>query len=726
MDITKDYVFDLETYKHVFTFSIIRADGKHKKTFEVSQRLNEVDKIFKCLDFLKLNESRLVGFNSVGFDYPILHKLIESRNNLPKTGAGIASKVFRWAQEQIDSFKDGFGNTVKAKDCFIPQVDLYRIWHFNNKAKSTGLKMLEFNMRLDNIEDLPFGIHEELRGEQIDKIKQYNEHDVACTLAFYNESSSQIQFRDDLSIKLGRDFTNADDTKIGSEYFQMELEKADVALYKYQNGKRILKQTHRNKINIKECLFSYYHFNRPEFRAIHQWFSNQVITETKGVFSDIEEHNLGDVAKYAEMNTKRKKLKGKPTGMDLKEFHKEFPLGWIEEEELKATEYLFDSEGNHVMEYPLDEEGAIDFTKKQKKARVPKKSYWGCHRTVDTLNVVIDGLRIDFGVGGIHASLSEKIVKENKKYLIRDADVSSMYPNVAISNRIYPEHLGEKFCDIYQDMYEQRKSYGKGTAENAMLKLALNGCYGKSNDKYSVFYDPKFTMSITINGQLSLLMLVDKLLEIEGLKLVQLNTDGVTVALPRDAEDLYKQVCQQWEIDVKLQLEYVDYSAMYIRDVNSYIAVYSKGGVKRKGAYQYEGLGWHQNQSCLVVPMAAEAFMLNGTDPEEFIRNHKDKFDFLLRTKVPRSSKLIMRMQDGTDIPQQNICRYYPSLNGGKLIKVMPAMEGKEVDGDRELSIDKEYNIKTCNNINDFSWDLDYDYYINETKKLLILPKSKD
>jgi len=188
---------------------------------------------------------------------------------------------------------------------------------------------------------------------------------------------------------------------------------------------------------------------------------------------------------------------------------------------------------------------------------------------------------------------------------------------------------------------------------------------------------------------------------------------------------LYKQVCQQWELDVKLQLEYVDYSAMYIRDVNSYIAAYSKGGVKRKGAYQYEGLGWHQNQSCLVVPMAAEAFMLNGTDPEEFIRNHKDKFDFLLRTKVPRSSKLIMRMQDDTDVPQQNICRYYPSLNGGKLIKVMPALEGKEVDGDRELSIDKEYNIKTCNNINDFSWDLDYQYYINETKKLLILPSTK-
>ena len=589
MDRTKDWVWDIETYKCAFTFSIIRADGKFKKTFEVSARVNEVDRILTCLDYLHDNEHRLVGFNSCGFDYPIIHKLIDNRDALPKTGKALAAKVFHWAQQQIDSFKnDGFGYTVKTADQYVKQVDLYRIWHFNNKAKATGLKMLEFNMRLDNIEDLPYGIEEDLTDEMLDKIKAYNEHDVACTLAFYNASESQIEFRDNLSIKLGRDFTNADDTKIGAEYFQMELENAGVSLYTHKDGKRVIKQTKRDKIAIKDCLFNYYSFTRPEFQAIYDWFSKQVITETKGVFSDIEEHNLGEVAKYAELEIKRKKFKTKPTEAEVKLFMKEHPLGWIEEEELKATEYLFDADGNHVMEYPLDADGSPDFTKKQKKARIPKKSYWGCYRIAATLNVLVNGYRIDFGVGGVHASLSERIVKETKSYMVRDADVSSMYPNIAISNRIYPEHLGEKFCDIYQDMYEQRKSYAKNTAENAMLKLALNGTYGKSNDKFSVFYDPKFTMSITINGQLSLLMLADRLLQIEGLKLVQLNTDGLTVAMLRSTEEQYKEICTQWQSDVKLELEFVDYSKMIIRDVNNYIAVYTNGKTKRKGAYQYE------------------------------------------------------------------------------------------------------------------------------------------
>lgn len=724
MNRTRDWIWDIETYKHAFTFSIIRADGKFKKTFEVSARINEVDRILNCLDYLHDNEHRLVGFNSCGFDYPIVHKLIENRNTLPKTGKALAAKVFQWAQKQIDSFKnDGFGYTVKTADQYVKQVDLYRIWHFNNKAKATGLKMLEFNMRLDNIEDLPYDIEEELTDQMLDDIKAYNEHDVACTLEFYNASESQIDFRDNLSIKLDRDFTNADDTKIGAEYFQMELEKAGVSLYTHKDGKRVIKQTKRDKIAIKDCLFNYYSFQQPEFQAIYDWFSKQVITETKGVFSDIEEHDLGDVAKYAELEIKRKKFKAKPTEAEVKIFLKEHPLGWIEEEQLKATEYLFDAEGNHVMEYPLDVDGSPDFTKKQKKARIPKKSYWGCYRIAATLNVLVNGYRIDFGVGGLHASLSERIVKETKSYMVRDADVSSMYPNIAISNRIYPEHLGEKFCDIYQDMYEQRKSYAKNTAENAMLKLALNGTYGKSNDKFSVFYDPKFTMSITINGQLSLLMLADRLLQIEGLKLVQLNTDGLTVAMLRSTEDQYKDICTQWQSDVKLELEFVDYSKMIIRDVNNYIAVYTNGKTKRKGAYQYEGLEWHKNQSALVIPMAAEASMITGVDVREFIKQHFEAgniFDFMLRTKVPRSSKLVLEFEDGRVLEQQRICRYYPCVSGGKLVKLMPALPDSEDRSDRRLGIDTAWNVKTCNNMQDFTGDIDFEYYVQEAEKLII------
>lgn len=717
-----DWVYDIETFPNVFTFSVIRADGKCAKTFEVSYRKNEIDRVFACINYIAESGDRMVGFNNSGFDYPVLHKMLGKRSRFKKAdGLEIAQYAYDCAMEQIDGMKDGgFAKVVKDDEAFATQVDLFKIHHFDNKARATSLKMIEFNMKANNIEDLPFPVGKELLPDEIDVLIKYNAHDVKMTLDFYKHSINLIKFREELSVKYGKNFLNHNDTKIGKDYFIMELEKQiPNSCYTIDaHGRRHLNQSKRAHIDIRDCLFKYYDFQRPEFQAILEWFKKQRITETKGVFSDIEEHRLGDVAKYANLTIKKKKFKGTPTDKDIEAFKKEHPMGWVETEELKATEYLFDSEGNHVMEQPLDTDGSPDFSKKPKKVRVPKKSHWGMWNVAENLNVIVDGFRFDFGTGGIHGSIESKIASENKKYMIIDADVSSMYPNIAIANKVYPEHLSSSFCDIYEDVYQQRKSYPKGSAENAMLKLALNGVYGDSNNKFSPFFDPKYTMSITINGQLSLCLLAEKLLTIEGLKIIQVNTDGVTVALPRDKRAEYDEICLAWQKQVGLELEYAEYSKMIIRDVNNYIAVYTDGKLKRKGAYQYEGLGWHQNQGGLVIPMAAEAAMLHGMDVREFITNHKNKWDFLLRTKVPRSSSLVMVMEDGTEIPQQNICRYYPCKAGGKLVKLMPPLEGDtEV---RRLGIDTAWNVKTCNDINDYADDVDVDYYVAEAEKLVI------
>lgn len=686
----KKWIYDIETYPNVFTFSVIREDGKFANTFEVSKRKNEVERVLACLDYIKKEDDFMVGFNNNNFDYPVIHKLLKLRDGkMPAKGETIAKRVYHYAQEQIESMKGEFANTIKPAERYCKQIDLFKVHHFDNKARMTSLKMLEFNMRSHNIEDLPYPVGMELSDEQIDVLVKYNAHDVKMTLDFYKHSISQVEFREQLTEKYKRDFMNHNDTKIGKDYFIMELEKLKIPVYKIVDGKRKINQTKRDVIRIKECLFDYYDFKRPEFIAVKDWLTKQIIRETKGVFTDIEEHKLGDVAKYAEMVVKRKKLKAEPTKAEYDVFRREHPCGWIDQVELKAKK-----------------KGEIQY------------SYWSCWKIAETLNVVIDGFRFDFGTGGIHGSLTSKIARENKAYQLVDADVSSMYPNIAISNNVYPEHLSSKFCGIYKDVYEQRKSYAKGSAENAMLKLALNGVYGDSNNQYSPFFDPAYTMKITINGQLSLCLLAEKLLTIDGLKLIQVNTDGVTVALKRDTREQYDKICAAWQKQVKLDLEFAEYSAMYIRDVNNYIAVYTNGKTKNKGAYEYKDLGWHKNHSSLVIPMAAEAKMLHGTDIREFIMNHKEKFDFMLRTKVPRSSRLVLVKEDGTEIAQQNTCRYYPCKSGGKLVKIMPPLEA---GGDeRRLSIDAAYNVKPCNNMDDFVGDIDYNYYVTEAEKLVI------
>ena len=316
------------------------------------------------------------------------------------------------------------------------------------------------------------------------------------------------------------------------------------------------------------------------------------------------------------------------------------------------------------------------------------------------------------------------------------------------------------FCDIYEYIYNMRKEYKKKglDAEQAMLKLALNGTYGASNDKFSPFYDPKFTMSITINGQLSLCMLIEKLSKLDGFDMIQANTDGITFMIAKDKDEEASKVCRWWEEVTKLELEKNIYKRMIIRDVNNYIAEYEDGHLKNKGAYEWQNLGWHKNHSAPVISMAAEMVLVHGKSVEDVIRNHDNYMDFMLRTKVPRSSNLVLVKGDGSEEQLQNICRYYVSNNGGQLVKVMPPVveskmlkyytddEGNEYfpknkteekkyeklgykfmgeksvkQPPRRIGIDTNWNVVPCNNIKNFNNDINYDYYIQSANKLIEL-----
>lgn len=720
---SNDYVYDLETYPNCWLCTVADLKERKIKVFELSTRKDQRTELFQYMREIYKNKGRLIGFNNVGFDYPVLHQLLKNKSMSPKELFDFADRVIKSGRTD-----DKWKYIIKDKDVMIPQVDLYKIHHFDNKAKATSLKMIEYNSRSNDIQDLPFEVGKYLTFKEMDELIKYNIHDVKETIKFYEQSKSQVEFREKLSEQYGFNAINWNDTKLGQEYFVMELEKSGVKCYNRQGAI----QTHRTYIDLIDCVFPYVKFERPEFNAVLEWFKKQRITETKGVFSDIMEHELGEVAKYALMVTKKEKLKTPPTEEEILEFKKTKPLCWVEEVQLKAK-------------IPKKHGGGF------------KKSYYLCWNIAESLNVVIDGLCYVFGTGGIHASVEKQVIVADNDYLIEDEDVSSFYPNLAIKNKIYPEHLSERFCEVYEYLYNLRKTFDKKSAENAMLKLALNGTYGKSNDIYSPFYDPKFTMMITINGQLSLCMIVEQLLKLEGLQIIACNTDGLTFKRKRSHDKEVKEILDWWQDITKLELERTDYSKLVARDVNNYIAIKLDGSIKHKGAYEYKDLPHHKNQSALVVKMAAEKYLVEGIDPEEFIRNHKEKFDFQLRTKVPRSSKLVMVDENGIDHQTQNICRYYISDRGMEMVKVMPPLEefkeeqvwtnhelmdsvtiSKKPDiakyqkkgyvfekmvqtpcEDRRLSIEAGWKCKVTNNIKDFDWDINYQYYIERTWKLI-------
>ena len=461
-------IYDIETYPNCFTLAAEDIDSPLRWGFEISDYRNDTEQLIHWMMWLRDEGARMVGFNNVGFDYPVMHLLLRS-------GTTVTPAILYQKAMSIIRSENRFEHMVYPSDRFVPQLDLYLIHHFDNKARATSLKALEFNMRMDNISDLPFPVGTVLNREQITMLREYNAHDVTATKMFYFKSLTQIRFREQLTEQHGRDFTNHNDTKIGAEIFQMNLEAAGVQCYEYGTEGRQPRQTHRPSIALKDCVPQWIRFEHPEFQRVKQFFEDTVITKTKGAF---------------------------------------------------------------------------DIT-----ARVA-------------------GLDIIYGTGGLHASVSNKHFVADDDWMIYDVDVTSLYPSIAIEHGHYPEHLGPKFVDVYRELRAQRVGYAKGTPENAMLKLALNGVYGKSNDVYSVFFDPLFTMKITIGGQLMVSLLVEWIVGyVPEVQIVQCNTDGVTVFMPRRSKDMMDKVCHQWEQTTKLRLEYVEYSKMVVRDVNNYLAM---------------------------------------------------------------------------------------------------------------------------------------------------------
>ncbi len=675
-----DFTYDFETYPNAFTASFLHHATLTRYRFEISFRRNDLLAFIEFIQWCKMQgDCRWMGYNNVGFDYPITHFILENAQH------GITFEdIYEKSQSIINTdFNDAFKNRISEDQCHIQQIDLFLIHHFNNKARRTSLKMLEFNMMSPNISDLPFPPGTVLTSEQIDTLIVYNDHDVDETFKFGCESISELEFREQLNIEYGVNWTNKPDTGIGKEFFVMQLEAAEPGCcYRQTPSGKKPNQTPRPLIYLEQAVFDYIQFERREFQAVVEWFKQQVITETKGVFGDIEAHRLGELANYAHMLDKKKKVH---TQQDWELYQHQHPGAWLEERLLKSK----------------------------------KLSYYGHHYQAKTLNTVVDGFKFVFGTGGIHGATESGTFYSDKDYVIELRDVASYYPNLAVKNKLHPEHLGQLFCDIYADLYTLRSNTPKSDPKNKMLKLGLNGAgFGDTNSVYSPFYDPLHFMRVTINGQLLLCKLSEQLMKIPGLKMIQVNTDGVCYRVPRVNQPMAEAVCAWWEQFTLLSLDVDIYDVFAVRDCNNYIAVEPNGKVKRKGAYTYgKDLDWNQNFSSQVIAKAAEAAIVDGDDIETFIRSHTELNDFMRVVKLQRNMRLEIEV-NRTRYSLENIQRYYVSNGGGELFKIMPPLPGKNEE--RHQAIASGELVTPCNDITTARWDnINYDYYIAETKKLV-------
>lgn len=672
MNLQNAIVYDIETFPNCFLIAVESLYSDFRAVWEISHFRDDRAALFQFLDHLARTQTPMIGFNNIGFDYVVIHFLLENTT-------ATVEQIYAKSQEIFRS-NGGYGHIIWADKRIIPQIDLFKIYHFDNKAKATSLKYLQINMRTDSVEDMPIENGVVLTKEQIDHLLvPYNQHDVKETKRFALFSQDALKFRLSLIPQFGIEVMNWNDTKIGEQTVIKRL--GDDLCYDYSTGRRQMRQTPRTQIAFNDIIFPYVQFQNYEFQRVLNYLRTQV-------------------------------LKG---------------------DELNADDYNIKTKG-----------------------------------VFTDLKAHVNGVDFHFGVGGIHGSLERKRVVATEEWLIRDIDVASLYPSIAIKNNLAPAHLGGSFVNVYSELPKERKKWqqekGKKCAEANALKLAANGVYGKSNSIFSPFYDPLFTMSITVNGQLLLCMLAERLITVPTLQILQINTDGITYYINHVYEPLAAALCKEWEALTKLTLEDVNYSRMWLRDVNSYIAESKDGTLKLKGAYwtpdplDYAGSisnsqppAWHKDLSNPISVRAAVAHMVHGCDIEQFIRMCFNPYDFMLGIKTRGGDTLL---HDGK--PQQRRgTRYYVSTDGKPMVKFAPALgpvgaykkangisdfeyqrvmaetggqwdervctKNKSKYEQRENQIQAGYLVTICNAVTDFRFDnINYAWYVQEAAKLVV------
>lgn len=624
-------IYDVETLSNCFTYSAVDRDSDNIVKFVIWKGKND---LYDLLIHLT-NVKGMIGFNNINFDYPVMHYIIKERDKLIQMdGDKIAKLIYKKAQSVISQEY----SAIKESEVLIPQLDLFRIWHYDNKARMTGLKKLEIAMCFENVQDMPYSHEYKIATEkEVEEIIEYNVNDILATKAFYELTKDKLELRRGLQTKYGLNCLNFPDSKIG-EQLMLKL----YCHYTEQDEDQVKrKRTHRSLFKFSECIPEYINFTTPEFNQLFEYIKGIEVTELKESFKYSFEYN---------------------------------------------------------------------------------------------------GFTFDLGTGGLHACIKSGVYQSTDTEIVIDCDVASLYPSLAITLDLYPEHLGSQFSKIYEEGIVKPRLEAKKNKDMVMadgFKLSANSVYGKSNSEYSFLCDPLYTLKTTLAGQLALCMLSEMLMtRVPDLTMLQVNTDGITVKIPVEHQRLYWEICQEWEAHTNLVLEYVAYSQMVIRDVNNYTAVTKKGNkVKYKGTFKPNAEmrkdgEYHKAFNQGVVATAVNNYFLYNKPILETLHECQDIYEFCKTGNTVGQwwAETFEVDENGNEInviKVQKTNRYYLSKNGLKFRKC--TYKPDKVTGEPKLSTTEYEADKKVKIFNKFykvpfeEYDIDYDYYVAECEKIIFV-----
>ena len=294
--------YDIETMQELFLV-VCMVPGKAGKSFQVSRWKNQLDAFVR---YTEANaDAYWVGYNNLRFDSQVVEWILRNYDNWHElTNLEICARIAQKAADVIHDANYEVFPEYREHELTLKQIDLFKINHYDNKNRLVSLKRLEFEMDLENIEEMP--IHHtktNMTKEEVALTIDYCFNDVDATYEFLKvtlgdtehplyKGNNQIELRQDIEAEFGIPCVNYSDSKIGDEIIKKYYCQEKNIDYKELPRKGYF----RKNIELKNCIAKYVTFQTHELTA----FLKKIKGTTLGLQDDFKEelHFYGNVYSF--------------------------------------------------------------------------------------------------------------------------------------------------------------------------------------------------------------------------------------------------------------------------------------------------------------------------------------------------------------------------------------------------------------------------------------------
>ena len=278
------WIMDYETLSNCFVGVFQHYKNENRRVFIVHKLKNDFPQLLEFLEQCVKQDQWHISYNGLAFDSQITQYILLNKAVLSAMSAeDIAIDLYAKAQSIIDRQDGREFAEFSEKDLLIKQIDLFKLNHWDNPAKRSSLKWIQFSMDWYNLLDMPIHHSTHVRtAEEIKIIVEYCINDVRSTKEIYNKSKDQIALRQALTKEYGINLYSASEPRISKELFlhflseKMTMRKFDIKQMR----------TKRTEIVIDDIIVDYINFQRPEFKQLLSNFRKIKIdpSVTKGGF----------------------------------------------------------------------------------------------------------------------------------------------------------------------------------------------------------------------------------------------------------------------------------------------------------------------------------------------------------------------------------------------------------------------------------------------------------